>query len=253
MDAPRPHEIPLLPNGAQILLNTLPPAETAADIVLGGKVWKSAPEMCLWIRENAVDFAEASVLELGSGTGACGLFCAGCGAARVVCTEGSEDAPQLLDLIESSIRRNCATWLPEDVVEAQRLDWGCDPKLLPDGPFDWIIASDCIYGSDDTDHIEICRTLWHVLSRDAMPSKRAAPRAILAMQHGIPAEAELGATSFIDEDLQQLCRAASLFGLKVRRLVSDASADLAVDVDEMLFPDEDFESGGVFLLEISVA
>ena len=47
--------------------------------------------------KHADDVAGASVLELGSGTGACGLYAAALGASRVVLTDGREGLLPLQD------------------------------------------------------------------------------------------------------------------------------------------------------------
>ena len=47
--------------------------------------------------KHADDVAGASVLELGSGTGACGLYAAALGASRVVLTDGREGLRPLQD------------------------------------------------------------------------------------------------------------------------------------------------------------
>lgn len=251
MEAKEGHQIPRLPSGSHVVVNSLPPAECAADIVLGGKIWQAAPEMCRWIGSNIQAFIGSSVLELGSGTGACGLFCAGCGASRVVCTEGTADAPQLLELIKSSIQLNCATWLAESVVEVQRLDWGCEPDLLPPGPFDWVLASDCVYGDDEFDHVELCHTVWHLLQGEAVP------RVILALQHGIPAvsnsDSESSCTRLcVDTTLQQLRWAARRHGLRIGSVLPHVNIGLPSDSEELLFPEDDFEQGRIFLVELSL-
>jgi len=252
MESIQAHEIPPLPSGAQVLVNTLPLAECAADIVLGGKIWQAAPEMCHWIQSNKHAFVGAAVVELGSGTGACGLYCAGCGASRVVCTEGTPDAPLLLELIESSVQRNLATWLSDGVVEVQRLDWGCEPELLPRGPFDWVLASDCVVGDDDFDHVDLCRTLRHLLSPDVKPLGGAMPRAVLAIQHGIPATDTLSTTHFADTTLQQFRWAARRTGLRVDSVVPHVNVGVPADAEELLFPEVDFEEGRIFLVEVSL-
>ena len=70
---------------------------------VGGTVWPAAATLCTWMRAHAEDVKGASVLELGSGTGACGLYAAALGASRVVLTDGREGLKALQD---DNFRRN---------------------------------------------------------------------------------------------------------------------------------------------------
>eukprot|EP00966_Prymnesium_polylepis_P111488 2578921-Prymnesium_polylepis.1 len=75
----------------------------AADLLsVGGTVWPCAAALCRWLLEDDV-VRDARVLELGSGTGCCGLFAASLGAARVVLTDGRAG---LVDLAADNARRN---------------------------------------------------------------------------------------------------------------------------------------------------
>ena len=74
----------------------------------GGKVWSSSAVLTRWIEANAnsLGLDGASVLELGSGTGAVGLAAAAMGAARVVLTDGGSES--LLKLAKDNAARNKA-------------------------------------------------------------------------------------------------------------------------------------------------
>ena len=91
---------------------------------VGGTVWPAAASLCAWLREHAVDVAGASVLELGSGTGACGLYAAALGATRVVLTDGREG---LRPLQEDNIRRNAPLMRAGTLVTSETLAWGKAP------------------------------------------------------------------------------------------------------------------------------
>ena len=62
----------------------------AADI--GGEVWPAAAAMCAWLANHTAEVQGRRVLELGSGTGACGLYAAALGASRVLLTDGGSAA-----------------------------------------------------------------------------------------------------------------------------------------------------------------
>ena len=85
--------LPSLPDGRNLEICLSAPAENAKDVCLGGMVWPAAPVLCRWLAANADIIRGAAVLELGAGTGACGLFAAGVGASSAVITEGGDDAP----------------------------------------------------------------------------------------------------------------------------------------------------------------
>ena len=82
-----PSLLPPLPSGAHVALLSAP---ADGDQRTGGRVWHCAPVLCRWMREAAAALSGAAVLELGSGTGACGLYAAGAFASRVVLTDGDE-------------------------------------------------------------------------------------------------------------------------------------------------------------------
>ena len=92
--------LPPLPSGRHIFLRTLP-ADGGGSLGTGGRVWHSAQAMCHWLHQRLP--AGARVLELGSGTGAVGIFCAGLGASHVALTDEREE---LLALAAHNWRRN---------------------------------------------------------------------------------------------------------------------------------------------------
>ena len=91
----------------------------------------------------------ARVLELGCGTGACGLYAAPCGATEVLLTDGSET---LQPLIDTNVASNPA---PGCAVRSQRYLWG---EPLPAGRFDLAIASDCSYFYEEEAHAALAAT-----------------------------------------------------------------------------------------------
>lgn len=159
--------LPPLPSGRHIALRSVP---ADGEYRTGGRVWHCAPVFCNWLRSASLH--DACVLELGSGTGACGLFAAGAGARRVVLTDGDD---RLLELLECNRHRNQHAYEAAS-VEVLWFRWTEDAAnaRLPNGPFDLLIGSDVIYDPDS--HEAMCATLTALLSRDA----ERAPRAVLA-------------------------------------------------------------------------
>lgn len=198
------HAVPV-PGGVGIEVLQAPPAETAAEVCLGGMVWQAAVPLCAWLTDRESLIRGRTVLELGAGTGVCGLHAAGLGAARVVLTEGGADEAALLALMRTNVEHNRSR-LMRAVVEVQALPWG-DEAALPAGPFEWVIGSDITWSCDDDAHRLLCRTLHAILERDR-------PRVVLAMQHGLPL-GEPGGSHCLDETLQQFQAAAAAVGLRV--------------------------------------
>ena len=141
----RATQMPALPSGAFLKLQELNAAAVASSGSaateqhsgsLGGRVWKSAAALCRWQRAHASLIAGKRVLELGSGTGAVGLYAAGCGASRVILTDGSDEVQTLM---QTNVGRN-RSLLPTHRIAVARLRWGRDDA--PREPFDWVLASD---------------------------------------------------------------------------------------------------------------
>jgi predicted nicotinamide N-methyase len=159
--------LPPLPDGRHVRLHTLPHLTAST----GTRVWHSAPVMCRWLGEYGAWVRGGSVLELGAGTGACGIYAAALGAARALLTDGGP--PELLALLSHNVCQNRELLAAGCEVETRELAWGCEPMLLPGGHFDLILGSDLIY--EIASHEPLCTTLSALLRRQARP-----PRVLLA-------------------------------------------------------------------------
>ena len=97
------------------------------------------------------------VLELGAGTGLCGLMVGKASSAHVVVT----DLPELMGLIDDNIQRNFSTGdKANGTVESRVLRWGVEEDY-GGAPFDVIIGADIVASLYDP--IALARTL-HALS-----------------------------------------------------------------------------------------
>ena len=118
-------------------------AQDAQHKLLGAVVWDCGLVMVRVLALLAPSLlARARVLELGSGTGLCGLAAARLGARHVVLT----DLEGLLPALLANVERNTAHLRglgPLD-VQARAFEWGSDLASLG-GPFDLVVASDVLY------------------------------------------------------------------------------------------------------------
>ena len=155
--------------------------QQAAEHGTGGLCWPSASVTCRWLREHAADLDGIRVLELGCGTGACGLYAAGLGASHVLLTDGSEE---VIENAQKNLALNREVLGAVDVSFA-RLSFGTVIPL-PAGPWDLILASDCIYGYG-SDWQPLAKTIRALIdAQAAADDDRPPPRVILACPHRQP-------------------------------------------------------------------
>ena len=129
--------LPPLPHGSRLAL-TAP--GWGRGVGTGGAVWPAAEVLARWLLDERKAVQGARVLELGSGTGAVGLFAAGCGASSVLLTDGDAS---LCSLAADNARDNAAL-MPDATVTTMRYRWGGSVEALG-GPFDLALASDLTY------------------------------------------------------------------------------------------------------------
>ena len=130
--------LPPLPHGSRLALTT---PGWGRGVGTGGAVWPAAELLAQWMLIDEREAVQgARVLELGSGTGAVGLFAAGCGASSVLLTDGDAS---LCSLAADNARDNRAL-MPGATVTTRRYRWGGSVEALG-GPFDLALASDLTY------------------------------------------------------------------------------------------------------------
>lgn len=172
--------LPRLPCGASLDL-TVP--GFGRGFGTGGALWPAANVLCEYLSKQ--ELSGLAVVELGSGTGAVGIYAAALGAGSVV----------LSDM--SSSLRNCAA----DNVQANRVhfaqtpiscrtfSWGTrpiTPLLMSDKGPDLVIGSDVTYSSRA--YSSLCATLSDLfvthLAADSLDRPHdSQARAVLAHQH----------------------------------------------------------------------
>ena len=97
-----------------------------SDTWLGTELWPAARALVSLLEKRGKQSlaSTSTVLELGSGTGACGLYAAGLGASPVVCTEGGDDALALLQLMRESVVRNGFASVRVERLDCTKKVWG---------------------------------------------------------------------------------------------------------------------------------
>ena len=194
----QPTILPPLPSGAvldlprQHRLNDEQITERIRDYVRhgtdddGDEIWPCAAALCRWQSRHADQIKGKSVLELGAGSGVCGVYAAACGAARVVLTDGG--GPAVRARMRATVERN-RHLLPRSVnVEIAHLEWAALPPKLAGPQFDWVIASDVTYGNGATaaaaqmDALARCEALISTLET-LLEDAHHAPRVVIAHEH----------------------------------------------------------------------
>ena len=153
-----------------------------SDEHLGRHLWPAARALVNLLEERRTSspngFADNQlVVELGAGTGACGLAAAALGAPNVVLT----DKPDLLPTLQANAAANSFSC---SGVGCESLSWslnGLPSNRLPCGA-DLVLASDClnpVYGDDHA--VALAATIRDLLHRARRSSAaRIEPEALLA-------------------------------------------------------------------------
>lgn len=201
--------LPALSSGKHLTLYE-GPEELAANT--GHKLWPFASAaMCRWLLENEADVRDSRILELGAGTGACGLFAAGLGATRVLLTDGREDLQRLQ---AKNLEANAASVAGD--VSMQSYLWGAADGVVTAGPWDLIIGSDITYDSDRS--MDLALGLGRLLRPDASDDA-VVPRVVLTHNHRMrDASDKDSGWDEGDGNLEAFLLCARLEGLRVEQL-----------------------------------
>ena len=222
--------LPMLSTGETLSLQTL-------DDVIGGRVWEAASTLCRWLESEQSALRNTNVLELGSGTGVCGLYAASLGCRSVVLTDGGP--PEVLELLEGNIMRNRlrvtkAAGGPVE-IRSKELRWGEEVEEEAMKGIRWVIGSDLTY--DDDLHEALCTTLHRLLT--IAPDARI----VLCEEHGAPSASAIDSEGlYADEAFEAFARVATSKGLRASMLPAGAAA----------WPMRDFERAEPFVFEVSL-
>ncbi|VDL61997.1 unnamed protein product [Hymenolepis diminuta] len=102
--------------------------------------WKSSELLAQAIYSRHIDLSDRRILELGAGTGLCGIAALNNNAKNVIFTDIADPR------IERNLRKNCSM---NNVSSFEFLpcDWNEIPNAVLEKSFDMILASDCLFES----------------------------------------------------------------------------------------------------------
>eukprot|EP00966_Prymnesium_polylepis_P119048 2751673-Prymnesium_polylepis.1 len=139
-------------DGRDIALSTAlaEPAPLFSDEWLASEVWPAASALIAALEERGSRLKRANVvLELGSGTGACGIAAAALGARHVILTDQPSAMPLLEQNAAASIHQRPRTSIVEACPLCWRDDWTNEDSATDEGSqlpagADVVLASDCL-------------------------------------------------------------------------------------------------------------
>ncbi|CAD5119347.1 DgyrCDS7964 [Dimorphilus gyrociliatus] len=128
---------------------------------VGCVVWDAAIVLSKYIEsqsfKNILTLDGSNILEIGAGTGLCGIVSSCLGAQTTI-----TDLPQFQNLINKNINEN--KHLIKGKAKFQVLEWGKDLELFKKDEFQCILMSDCIYYDESLE--PLLTTLNQLCSRD---------------------------------------------------------------------------------------
>jgi predicted nicotinamide N-methyase len=248
-------KLPLLLNGVALTLAT-------AEGVLGGTVWPAAAALCRHLSRHRTLLLSSrpSCVELGSGTGAVGLYAAGLGF-QVTLTEhkpplsavmndvaynvdgtldsdiflqnGATKSDRLINLLQTNLDHNAALF--SILPKIQELDWtnnqqatqllqelttSTNTNTTPKQGFDLILASDVTYQSQV--HSDLAATISRLLLKPSNDDGIVAGKCLVSHQQRIMS------IRSIDYQRQSFQEAIEHEGLAI----TNESHELVVDDDD---------------------
>lgn len=218
-------EMPPLPNGKALSIRSRG-LKNAESVGLGGKLWPAAAKVCRWLRGQSL--AGKSVYELGSGTGAVGLYAAALGAADVTLTDGGGQG--VLSVAKENLERNRALIASAARVHVLEHRWGEGLEKIPPRA-DLVLACDCTYSRGA--HRALCKSIRWLLDPTPGIPRSLPPHVVVAHQRRT-----FFASGDMRDDLVHFCSVASASGLRVAPLDwGDDSAAQSSFHDEVILLD----------------
>lgn len=233
--------LPPLPSGARLSIQA-----PGMALGVGGKLWPAASTLCRFLRDEEIN--GKTLLELGCGTGAVGLYAAALGAQEVLLTDGGGDV--LLRVAQQNVELNRAL-LRSSTVNVAAHDWGDTQSHLPvPVGLDLVVGADLTYARNS--HVALCCSIRWIIDEWS-------PRVILAHEHRRMPLASAGdgnsgsAAESDDAGLANFRQVADDAGLRVTTLLTESSEGATKRADDT-WPDLLLVRGqAISLLEIVAA
>jgi len=241
----QPVVLPMLPSGTRLVLKQTQPTVSSGDTLallrsyvhqsgrdepeaIGSRLWPAAALLCRWMLGAADGIQGSYVLELGAGTGACGLFAGALGAGRVTLTDGGGE--EILTLLRHNAATN--THLLREAAEVGEMCFGDRRAAASLGAgVSWVLAADVLYGqsssSADREAEEEARADARRRAEgladtmDALIGHHRRPRVLLAHEHRARMLRGPLAWDADDDVLSHFVRVAQERGLRVSEVVSE--------------------------------
>ena len=203
-------DLPELTDGRQLKLRT-------GDFVecnVSGILWTGAISLSRWLLRADVMRGKA-VLELGAGTGACGLYAAALGARRVTLTDGgSSYGLASLATARANVQANQELWSTETEVTVVPYAWG-EPFSEELSGYDYIIGSD-VTAYSEAAHADLCCSLAEQLRK-----RSRGCRAVLSHFHRTHGHHAAADEAGRDGTFDKFVTTAAAAGLTVRVFQED--------------------------------
>ena len=215
--------LPPLPDGNMLSLEL----GSLGDCDTGGRLWPGALLMCRFLRQEKLD--DLRVLELGSGTGAVGLYAAALGARHVTLTDGQERVLRLAQT-NADANHDRGLWTRDTTVEVVSLPWG---PALPGELAKRPIAYDLILGASITYttelHSVLCESLRTLLSHHSPDA-----RVVLSHDKRVPVPVGADEADVPDVTMEHLVHTANDLGLSLRPFYAEKVGGRLVSLIEVM-------------------